>query len=163
MTTKYITDNTTTFNGISYVSGDCITGVEDTRLKQSEPTVNLGSEGDLEVTKYGVGDHSHTIIKFPTSGISGAVTVSACELGFYVYGSEAAQTCKITQLLRNWVEAQATWNIYSTGNSWTTGGALSDGNDRAASATASGITMPEDDWVVYTEADGGNLCTLIQN
>jgi hypothetical protein len=30
---------------------------------------------------------------------------------------------RVVRILRNWVEAEATWDVYSTGNSWTTVGA----------------------------------------
>ena len=38
---------------------------------------------------------------------------------------------------RDWVEAQVTWNIYSTGNSWQTAGATG-ANDYDSSAVGSG-------------------------
>jgi len=49
-----------------------------------------------------------------------------------------AHTLNIFRVLRNWVETQMTWNIYSTGNSWTTAGCGSDGNDYVNTILGSG-------------------------
>ena len=37
---------------------------------------------------------------------------------------------------------QATWNLFSTGNSWTAGGGLSDGADRASAVSATAVIAP---------------------
>lgn len=119
-------------------STDTYTGCEDTQIRQGAPTTNSGSGTQLEVTKYAVGDHNHTLIKF--SGLSNlaGVTVSAATLYFRVEsGGGLPNTASARALLRAWVESEATWNNYSTGNAWTTGGGLSDGNDRSSSVSGS--------------------------
>ena len=42
------------------------------------------------------------------------------------------------RILRAYSPTQATWNQYSSGNNWTTAGAKSDGNDRAATVYGHG-------------------------
>jgi Disaggregatase related repeat len=131
MPTVTIGDNTT----------DTFAGTEDAMIVQGSPTSNEGTNVDLEIGKYGAGDHRHALIKFSgLSNISGPVTVSSATLFLYfATGTGSARTYGARRLLRNWVEAQATWNIYSTGNNWTTAGGLSDGNDRIASETGTGV------------------------
>jgi hypothetical protein len=43
--------------------------------------------------------------------------------------SDNARDVKIYRVLRNWVESQATWSQWSSGNNWTGGGCSSAGND----------------------------------
>ena len=78
------------------------------------------------------------LIAFDVSDIpsSGTVTSTALSLTF---GNDIAgnNTLYLHDCLRTWVEAQATWNIYSTGNSWTTAGCRSDGNDLDGTAGTS--------------------------
>ena len=120
-------------------SGDTYSGFADTKLKENAPTTNEGSTDNFEVTKYSGGDWTTGLVK--ASGISsipaGSV-ITAVSLFFYQYLADKANGTYVIvakRCLRNWVEAQATWNIYSTGNSWTSGGAFGDGTDRDATAT----------------------------
>ena len=54
---------------------------------------------------------------------SGAVVTSDGTLTIYCEEYNVARTLAAYECLRDWVEAQATWNIYSTGNNWQTAGA----------------------------------------
>src|SRR4029077_3938287 len=55
-------------------------------------------------------------------------TITSATLSFYKFlGPDAV--VKASRLLKNWSEAQATWNVAATGTPWTTPGALSAGND----------------------------------
>jgi len=58
------------------------------------------------------------------------------------------------RILRNWSESQSTWNIYSTGNNWTTAGGTSDGNDRSSTTTATKQIFNSDNgnYVQFTSA-----------
>lgn len=157
--TVYITENTTDFNGYTYSGLTVLTGVIDTELREGTPTSNFGSDVEHEIDLYSPGNYVYMVIKFPTSSIPSGATVTAVELGLYGYEGNAI-TFKGTNLLRAWVESEATFNIWSTGNSWTTGGALSDGNDRASSSAFSTETLAIGSWSTVTAA---GLVTLVQS
>lgn len=147
-------------------TGNTYSGTDDTQLKANAATTNYGSSGSMDVNKYGVGDHANALVKFTgLSSITGPVTVSSATLYLYYTGPTSGSdthTIDVHRVLRAWVEAQATWNVYSTGNSWTTAGGLSDGNDRVATVSASfaliGNTSPS--YVAFT---GAQLATDIEN
>lgn len=64
------------------------------------------------------------LIKFDLSSIPASAVVSSATLSLYAL-SNAADNTRITRFFRQkrvWVESQATWSIYSTGNSWGTAG-----------------------------------------
>lgn len=118
-------------------TGDDYSGTEDTRLTQASPTTNSGTVDVLDMNKATSGQYQHSIIKFSgLSNIPSSVTIDSAYLSLYHFTGPYAQTFSFRRLLRNWNESQATWNIYSTGNNWSTAGATSDGNDRVADATA---------------------------
>ncbi len=121
-------------------TADTFSGTDDTQIVETSPTFNDATSVDIEIAKYASGDHRHCLIKFGgLSNITGPVTVSSATLFLdFITGVGSAQTYEARRVLRNWVENQATWNIYSTGNSWTTVGCLSDGNDRVGTASGSG-------------------------
>jgi len=121
-------------------TGDTYAGSIDAHFKENNPTNPFGGTTALEVHKYGVGDHAHVAIQFSgLSNIVGPVTVSAATLYlWYVPAIGATPTVSAFRLLRNWVESEVTWNIYSSGNNWGTAGGLGSGTDRVGSATGSG-------------------------
>lgn len=99
-------------------------GTEDTYLKMNAPTTNFSSSVDLEVHTWDATDHGVALVRFDLSSITPPVTVSAVEVGLFLNSaSGGVQTFSIFRTLRAWVEAQATWNQYSTGNNWQTAGA----------------------------------------
>lgn len=124
-----ITDNTTG-------SPTGTVGVTNAQIREVSATTNYGSSSNFEVTKWDVSDHTHALLKFDLSSVSGPVTVSSVTVGIYL-NSDGGGThaVDLRRLLRNWVEAQATWNIYATASNWTTAGALSDGNDRVGTVS----------------------------
>lgn len=118
-------------------TGDDYSGTEDTVLHSDAPDSTYGTQTGLEC-KYTSSARNNTLLKFSgLSNITGPVTVSAASI--YLYGSNPWDniTLYARRLLRNWSEDNATYNVYNTDNSWSTAGALSDGNDRVASATGS--------------------------
>lgn len=134
-------------------TGDDYSGVDDTHIKESHATNNYGSNSTYETTKYASSDHTHSLIRFSgLSSISGTVSVSSATLYQRLSaqdGSANAYTVTIRLLLRNWIEGtqagddrsndlpySCCYNEYGGGNSWTSAGALSNGNDR--SSTSSG-------------------------
>lgn len=64
------------------------------------------------------------LIKFDLSALPADAVISSTTLSLYFDGdaSSNARTLRVYRVKRVWVEAEATWNIYSTGNSWSTAG-----------------------------------------
>lgn len=75
-----------------------------------------------------------SLIKFDLSSIPSGAQVSAATLSIWVFEdvSSNARTLRAYRVKRNWVETEATWNVYSTGNSWGTAGCDNTTSDRDA-------------------------------
>jgi len=102
----------------------------DTFIYSVSPTTNFGTDTVLNVTTSA--NPLHTLIKCPNFSWIPNREVTSFYLHLYTATSTTNSDISIYKLLRNWVENQATWNVYSTGNSWTTAGGTSDGNDKEA-------------------------------
>lgn len=81
------------------------------------------------------------IISFDFSAsVPAGATITVATLNLYCYTYVAARTLTVQQLLRtDWHETQSTWNIYKTGATWGTAGALNATTDFTSTdeATAS--------------------------
>lgn len=143
MTTVVISDN----------AGADFSGTDDCQIKSGAATTNYGSDGTMEVTKWAVGDHLHSLLKFTgLSNITGPVTVSSATLELYLSsGDPGTHTISMYRLLRNWVESQATWNIFSTSNNWGTAGGLN-ATDRSSTLTASASVNNTSEYKSFTSA-----------
>ena len=146
-------------------------GCEDTWLFFSVPTNNYGSGAYLSV-----GSHIYTtLIRFDISALPANAIVSSAVFGLLEYSGTATMTLAAHSVLKLWVEAQASYDIYSTGNAWAFGGAPTvpwgaAGADYTAAATdsqavvASGWNIFDvtadiptfDTWVVRYPYGGGN-------
>ena len=123
-------------NGIDFLeihaAHDDSTGWEDSYLYSWVPTGNYGSAAQFDIG-LSSGDSFYGIFK--TSGVVGSIPAGKkCDSAWLALvmtsiGGADSLFPDVRRVLANWVEAQVTWNIYSTGNSWTTAGALSEGND----------------------------------
>jgi hypothetical protein len=118
----------------------------DTYLAHWAVTSNYGSTGEILVGSSG-GETARTLIKFDLSSIPSDATVTAATLTLTIsYDlSSNVRDYKIYQALRNWNDDQATWNEWTTGNSWTTAGAGSNGNDINLSTVWATATMGASD------------------
>lgn len=89
---------------------------------------NYGTEVDLYVgAKAAWGNApNRTLIKFDLSSIPDNAKINSVILSMYVNSTVAAPAnggdWKVYRLKKEWVESEATWNIYSTGNNWTAAG-----------------------------------------
>lgn len=119
----------------------------DAYILSSAPTNNAGT-----ATQNVVGDSNasasialRSVIKFDVSAVPAGATVTAVTLSQYEYeagrsgAAPASWAVELRRILRNWVEAQVTWNIFSTGNNWGAAGCSND-TDRVAAPSAS-LTM----------------------
>jgi hypothetical protein len=123
-------------------STDTFSGVIDTELNQSNPTDNRYATNAFGVYKEGSGNHANALIMFPLTSLPDNIVVSAATVHFRIDTNVGAvsHTFTFKRALRDWITAlQATWNVWSAGNNWTTAGGLSDGNDRATSPSASAV------------------------
>ena len=101
----------------------------DTYINSSQTTTNYG-EGTQVILASG----KSGLFKFDFSGIpSGSIIDSATlriKVEAVVNSSDAI--FNIYRVYRAWVEGEATWNVYSTGNSWGTAGCLNTTTDRTS-------------------------------
>lgn len=146
-------------------TGDTHSGTEDTYLKENDPTTNYDAS-NINVFKYAVGDSGTGLIRF--SGLSNLIalaplTVTAASLFLFIDGdgSDANHDISVYTCLRNWVETEATWNIYSTGNNWASGGAQGSGTDRGASSLCT--TTVDFNSIQYYEFTSAAFITDISN
>ena len=154
--TVIISNNTT-----GAYAGD-YSGVSDAHIKLSAATTNYGTLATMETTNYQAGDHTSTVISFTgLSNIPSNATITSATLGLYMSNVDSSnRIITVKRLLRNWVVGQVTWSVYSAGNSWTTAGALSDGNDRSATITANPSIAASVGWKTWASEQ---LVTDIQN
>ena len=132
-------------------------GTSDTYIDTYSKTSNFGNTA----TMIGA-ENQEALVRFDLSSIPSDATVSSATLEFYISsnnGNSGGNTIVINHILnRNWVESQATWNVYATGSNWATPG-LGSGTDHAAStdATASVGYAPVNVWAAFS------ITSLVQN
>lgn len=139
---------------IGDVDGADFSGAEDNQIQQDNATSNFGDSSFLEANKYEVGGHHNSVLKF--SGIDSLpspLTVSSATLYLRVTsGSATTDTITIKVLNRLWVEMECTWNIYSTGNNWSTAGGLHETDDRSSTISASAAINNTQEYKSFTAA-----------
>lgn len=133
---------------------------KDTFMYQAAATSNYGGYAKIEINRYS-GYIMRGLITFDISGMDDGVTITDATLSLYYYdndGYDPVGTDVAVHRLRryDWVEAQATWNIYKTGSNWGTAGAGNTSTDVDESIEA--ITaMPADygwvDWDVQAHVE----------
>jgi len=90
-------------------------------------TTNYGSATELLIGYYaGNGSINRLQCKFDMSSIPSAAECKTATLGLWLNTDYAGADCtwQVFILKRNWVEAQVTYAIYSTGNAWGTAGGM---------------------------------------
>src|ERR1039458_7564453 len=114
----------------------------DTMLEEGNPTANVGTNTALQVQGIS-SSRMRAALNFDFSAVVPAgATITLATLSLYAYLENAGETITCYRLLRTgWVDSQATWNIYKTGSSWTTAGALSDGNDFTSTNAATSASL----------------------
>ncbi len=112
----------------------------DSRMGKTATAINtnFGTATQMYFRASGSNDE-HPIIKFDVSSVPSGATVVSATLSIYISsigGTDANKRTDWYEVLRNWVESEVTWNIYSTGNNWTTGGADGIDTDRTDESVA---------------------------
>lgn len=112
-----------------------------TYITSDAATTNFGTTNYMAVgASASTGANGRTLIKdaftdIPSSAIIDSVVLTLTCAADY---STNARTLSVYRVLRDWVETQATYNIYKTGNNWGTSGCSNTTTDResANSGTA---------------------------
>ena len=148
MTVTVIGDNTTGSPGMDY------SGTEDCEMRQLSATTNNGSAIDMEVGKWVSGsDEVSVLLSFSgLSNIDSGELVSDAVISLYRTGHIGTHSIDSFRLLRDWVEAEATWNIWATSNNWTTAGALHADDRSASSGTSASWGTADDEYKEVTSA-----------
>jgi hypothetical protein len=94
-------------------------------IAESAPTTNTGTNTSLFVGESDVNQRRRSLVRHPSLPDK-VKSVETPILSLFSVGEalNADRTVSVYRCKRNWVEAQATWNIYSTGNNWGTAGAM---------------------------------------
>lgn len=131
----------------------------DTVLYSDTPTTNYATN-----IYYIVGDPNGStarrgLIRFSgVSTIPAGSTITSVILSLnkratgYTSPAETSYTCRLKRCLVDWVEAQATWNVYATASDWPgSAGCSTNGTDRAAADSATATVTSTDDgaWVAW--------------
>lgn len=142
----------------------------DVWLNSFDPATNYGAYTALIVgdaySAYSTA--ARNCIKFDFSSIPAGSTISSVTLSLYEYAAGSGGAAPATwdahlrKILQNWVEAEATWNIYSSGNNWASAGCSSDGTDRIATPSAS-VTLDASVASAFIDWTGSGLVTDVQN
>lgn len=148
MPTVTITENTT----------GTYTGCVDTQLTIDAPTTNFSTLNELRTT---AGTDETPLFKFTgLSNIPATATVTAVTVRLYEVNLQSSTNTIFYRMLRNWVATEATLNVWSSGNNWSTAGGLGSGTDRASSASA---TLSKTANNGYKEFSDSGLVTDVQN
>ena len=118
---------------------------EDTDIAEGAKTSNYGSQTYMRLDAYS-GDARRGLVKMSLSELPAGAVISTAVFSIYYYyksiGDPNGEACTLYKLRRSdWVEAQATWNIYKTSNNWGTAGAGNTSTDIDTSITAA-TTFP---------------------
>ena len=116
-----ITPNTALQNAVT--ADTTVTGISICRIRQTDADYNYTGETG------GVGNFSadNSSVLFATPGLSSlpaGATVTSAMLYFYTDSGFGSQSVNAAPIIRAMNITQATWNSWSTGNAWTTPGAM---------------------------------------
>jgi hypothetical protein len=124
----------------------------DTYIAHYDQTFNFDNYDIIMVGNSG-GHSTRALIKFDLTGIPSDATITSATLTLTIKtdNSSNARDYKIYRSLRAWNEGTATWNIWDTGNNWTTAGAGGSGTDVDYSTVWSTANMGASDPVNTTK------------
>lgn len=103
--------------------------IADTYLARDDPAKNFGSTNIIQHGAYTGSIIRRSLVKFDLSTIPSTELCDSAILSVWLAQDLADTDCtfSIHRVLKNWVEAEATWYIYSTGNNWPLNGAFAAG------------------------------------
>lgn len=127
----------------------------DAVISSSTPTTNYPTQAIYVGNSTGNTDRA--LIKFPQLSdgtIPASATASSCTLTMTLFDdlSSNARAFEVFRQKRDWVETQATWNIWKTSNSWSTAGGFGSADCEQTNIGSRSMTA--------TEAAGDKAWTL---
>lgn len=149
-------------------SPETLYSTADTYMSSINNTTNYGTSDWLYVGDGASGEthNLRSLGKVDLSSISASAIITAVTLS--LYEADASDTAgvgswavELNRLLLNWVEAQATWEIYSTGNSWNTAGAAGSDSDIDSDISAT-LTLDGTAAGGYVDWTGATLTEDVQ-
>jgi hypothetical protein len=151
----------TVFGANAGNSGGCV----DTHIREANATTNYGSDTTIEINRWNTNDTAHAVARFtgvpaviPTSATINSVTMT-CYISSW-NGTDTNFNTGWYELKRAFVDTQATWNIYSTGNNWQTAGGF--GANDAGGLLTSYVTGPVTAGNPATFPTSAELVTYVQ-
>ncbi len=111
-------------DGVSPSAG--YSGTFDTYLNDDEPSDNYGSSTEMLID--GSPDDYGTLLKWDVSSIPSGESIQSASITLTAFNN-TSDVYEVYEMKRDWVESQATWNEYASGNNWQTSGAQGT-NDR---------------------------------
>lgn len=127
--------------------------IDDQRLVESAPSTPAALDSLLAVES-GTSNAIRSILKFDFSALPASViNLTSATLSVYFHtvgaGTPEGRTYKAKRLTQlGWVEAQASWDDYSTGNAWAVAG-----GDFTATDEASATVPAVGNWIDFDVAD----------
>ena len=124
-----------------------IVPAEDTYVDQRATTTPRGADTFCMNKNY-TGYQRYSLLRIDLGDIPLAADITSVTLKTYQFSIDVdpdSITLNIYKCLKAWVENEATWNVYSTGNSWDTAGALNSTTDYDGSTLFSTITFTTPD------------------
>jgi len=131
---------------------------KDTYLRQDDPTINYGDDSGFRIQDTN-NETLRSILEFDISSLPAEATITAATLSLYYYNyigkKPTGKTVWAYKLSRtNWVELEATWNIYKTGSNWTAAG----GDYVTSNPSGGSTTFPSSyGWMSW------NVLAIVQN
>lgn len=117
---------------------DATAGIDTSITQRSANSTNgTGTFMGVGEATFAAAGPDRGLIKFDLSSIPASATITSAIMSLWLdqsatLHSDNARTMRAFRVLRAWVESQATWNVWSTGNSWGTAGASNTTTDREA-------------------------------
>lgn len=141
-----------------------ISTTDSTYITSLLPDSNLGGESWLYVMD---SPAMRSLARFDLSGIPSGAELNSARLDYTCSGSIPAGNIYLYRVLRSWVETEATWNIYATGQSWASAGGMGTG-DVESSPVATCVVVADtadqscsipvavvNDWITGSLANNG--------
>jgi hypothetical protein len=129
----------------------------DTRIVSSTPTTNYGSETSVRTGRASA-FINRSLIEFDLSAIPAGSTIDSVTESMYYFAFNQSDPSGtyfnyLFKCLRAFVELTSTWNVWDTGQNWTTAGAASDGSDyTSTNQSTQDVIMAGFDWYDHTSS-----------
>ena len=100
-------------------------GTSDALISESDPTINFGTANVCGADGSDPGNSDldlSTLLRWNITDIPPGTTVQSASITLNVT-NRSPQTYELYEVKRNWVETEASWDVYASGSNWEVGGA----------------------------------------